>query len=412
MAAQTPTKTLTAHCFCRAVHYKLTIPITSLPLRTHLCHCGICRFTHGAPCVFHAPLPVGITPQWVAPSGPHNLTSYRHTSGALSDRVFCSTCGCQIGDIWPAKPINSKEDEEKEDAADNRHWTISTSIFTEHSPSNFQIDKHIFTDSAPGKVGLHQLLPRISRRDMEIYTGHFLPPNANRILPPPPAPPQAEFGNTDSKEERLRCECHCGGVSFTFPRPTKAILGNSELNKFVSPTDPRKWLASLDLCDDCRLLNGTHVTAWTFLPLQLLEPAVGTDLIIGTSKTFESSKGVRRAFCGTCGATVFYWSEDRADIVDVALGLVRASEGLFAESWVTWRNGRVAYQESGERFDRDFAEAVALGIKSWGAEREGEVLDIQIGLLRQNAPPGDVGRYEVWRSAGSALQIYGKIRDH
>lgn len=121
------------------------------------------------------------------------------------------------------------------------------------------------------------------------------------------------------------------------------------------------------------------MTAWTFLPLQLLEPAVGTDLIIGTSKTFESSKGVRRAFCGTCGATVFYWSEDRADIVDVALGLVRASEGLFAESWVTWRNGRVAYQESGERFDRDFAEAVALGIKSWGAEREGEVLDIQIG---------------------------------
>ncbi|KAL2360889.1 hypothetical protein RJZ56_006246 [Blastomyces dermatitidis] len=385
---KTLTKTLTAHCFCRAVHYNLTIPSTSLPLSTLVCHCSICRYVHGAPCAFHAPLPAGISPQWVASSGPHALTRYKHTSGALCERAFCSTCGCQIGDIWPAKPINSKEKEggreaeaeaEAQNASDNQHWTVSTSIFTDHSPANFQIDKHIFTDSAPGGVGLHQLLPRIGGHDIQVYPGHFLPPNAKRILLPAPAPAKVELGGADGKEERLRAECHCGGVSFTFPHPTQAILDDPELNAFVSPTDPRKWVACLDLCDDCRLLNGTHVAAWTFLPLRLLEPAIGTELNIGTTKTFKSSKGAKRAFCGTCGATAFYWNEDRPDIVDVALGLVRAIEGLFAESWVTWRSGRVAFKESGELFDRDFAEAMAEGIERWGLEREGKVLSFKIG---------------------------------
>ncbi|OJD15254.1 hypothetical protein AJ78_04476 [Emergomyces pasteurianus Ep9510] len=379
MATQPLTKILTAHCFCGAVHYNLKIPTTSLPLPTHICHCGICRYTHGTPCIFHASLPEGITPQWVAPSGPHALTSYKHTSGSLSDRVFCSTCGCQVGDIWPAKPISSQEDEGERNAASDGLWTVATSIFTDHSPCNFQIDKHIFTDSNPGGTGLHQLLPRIGGRDMKVYTGDFLPPSDNRILPPAPPPPKAEFGVANTKEERLRAQCHCGGVSFTFPRPTQAVLDDPKLSKYVSPIDPRKWVACLDLCDDCRLLNGTHVTAWTFLPLHLLEPVVGADLSIGTTTTFVSSHEARRAFCGTCGATVFYRSEDEPAMVDVALGLVRASEGQFMESWVTWRNGRVAYKESGVRFDKDFAEAIAEGMEKWGVEKEGKVLDFDIG---------------------------------
>ncbi|OAX79067.1 hypothetical protein ACJ72_06618 [Emergomyces africanus] len=379
MATEPLTKLLTARCFCGAVHYNITIPTISLPLATHICHCSICRYTHGTLCIFHAPLPEGITPQWVAPSGRHALTSYKHNNGALSERVFCSTCGCQIGDIWSGKPISIKGEEEEQNAASDQLWTVATSIFTDHNPSNFRIDKHIFTNSTPGGMGLHQLLPRIGGRDMKVYTGDFLPPDDNRILPPAPSPPKAEFGGADGKEERLRAECHCGGVSFTFPRPTQAILDDPKLSKFVSPIDPRKWVACLDLCDDCRLLDGTHVTAWTFLPLPLLKPAVGTDLNIGTAKTFVSSKTAKRAFCGTCGATVFYYSEDEPGMVDVALGLVRATDGIFVESWVTWRNGRVAYKESGERFDKEFADAMVEGMERWGVEREGKVLDFQIG---------------------------------
>ncbi|EEH35327.2 hypothetical protein PAAG_06374 [Paracoccidioides lutzii Pb01] len=103
VATQSPTKTLTVYSFCRAVQYNIILPTTSLPLSVHICHCAICCYTHGIQCVFHAPLPAGITPQWVAPSGPHAPTSYKHCSAALGERLFCSTCGCQIGDLKSSK---------------------------------------------------------------------------------------------------------------------------------------------------------------------------------------------------------------------------------------------------------------------------------------------------------------------
>src|SRR5438552_3056114 len=40
-------KTLTAQCFCKSVHYEISLPTSSFPLKVHLCHCSICRHTHG-----------------------------------------------------------------------------------------------------------------------------------------------------------------------------------------------------------------------------------------------------------------------------------------------------------------------------------------------------------------------------
>lgn len=36
--------------------------------------------------------------------------------------------------------------------------------------------------------------------------------------------------------------------------------------------------------------------------------------------------------CGSCGATVFYWCDDRPEVVDVAVGLVRARGGAMGSS--------------------------------------------------------------------------------
>ena len=90
------TKTLTAQCYCKAVHYTVAVPAASLPLRAHLCCCSICRYTHGTLTIFHATLPKGVAPQFVAPSSMDSLTGYRHAE-ARSERYFCSTCGCHIG---------------------------------------------------------------------------------------------------------------------------------------------------------------------------------------------------------------------------------------------------------------------------------------------------------------------------
>jgi hypothetical protein len=152
------------------------------------------------------------------------------------------------------------------------------------------------------------------------------------------------------------------------------------LESYVSPVEEGKWTAVLDLCDDCRLVDGTHVQGWIYVPLEVLEPKVGADLKIGTVKTYQSSEGVLRGFCGTCGATVFFKEENRKykEFVDVAVGLLRAPEGVLAERWVTWRTGRMAYYDSGEKYDAVFAKSLREGHEEWGRQKYGKNPDWDI----------------------------------
>lgn len=47
MASQNGIRILTARCHCKAIDYTIDLPETALPLPVHLCHCSICRHTHG-----------------------------------------------------------------------------------------------------------------------------------------------------------------------------------------------------------------------------------------------------------------------------------------------------------------------------------------------------------------------------
>ena len=344
---------ITAQCYCKSLHFTLTVPTAILPLSVHLCHCSVCRYTHGTLCIFHAQLPEDVAPQFIAPSGLDKLTAYSFPSSQCI-RYFCSTCGCQMGDVSP----------------DDGKWAISTSLFHKDE-TVFQIKSHVFTESALGG-GLNDWLPRIGDREMKIWN----PKDGSGA----PAKSSPVYG-TDG-EERLRAECHCGGVSFTIPRPNEEVLNDPAMKGFVSPTDKTKWIAALDACDDCRLVSGSHLLAWTFIPLDQCEPKIKPDLLIGTSKTFTSSPDVLRSFCGTCGATVFYSSSGpngRGNIADLAVGILRAPEGVKAERWLTWRTGRIAWVDSGLRYDEELTKSLCHELLSWGKEKYGQALDFDIG---------------------------------
>ncbi|KAJ9137470.1 DUF636 domain protein [Pleurostoma richardsiae] len=351
------TKTLTAHCYCKAVHYSVTLPESSLPLPVRLCHCSICRYTHGTLNVFHADLPRDVKPEFIAPSTQSNLTGYKHASAA-SERLFCSTCGCHIGDVGL-------------EGEDKGQWVVATSIFEDHGEDLFQITTHCFTESAPS--GLYSWLAKVGDREMKIWN----PPPGSKQWPvvKEPAPPQEHDA---AGNEILRAQCHCGGVSFTIPRPDSVpgIRDDPFMSKFVSRIEPSKWVACLDLCDDCRLVDGTHTLAWTFVPRAHVQPPMPVGLVpYGTMKAFDSSPGVRRGFCGTCGATVIFSCDDRRpadhrEVVDVAVGILRAPEGPLAEEWLTWRAGRMG-PESGRQYDRAFYESLQQGLENWGKEKYG-----------------------------------------
>jgi len=360
------TKTFTAQCFCKATHFTITLPTAALPLPVHLCHCSICRYTHGALCSFHAPLPKGVEPVFVAPSSESgSLTSYRHAT-AQGIRFFCSTCGCHIGD----------KDVDPDPETGMREWRVATSVFPSAEAADaFQIRTHTNTLSAPGGA-LHDWLPRLGDRELRIWN----PTDGSEA----PVVPEAEVD--DQGNERLRAECHCGGVSFTVPRPTAVPAGHpseAAAKRYASKLHPDKWAGCLDLCDDCRLVTGSHVAAWTFVPLGLTEPRVPQDLKFGTLKTFSSSPDVVRAFCGVCGATVIFKCDERIEdedwVVDVAIGLLRAPEGVAAEKWLTWRTRRISWYDSGERYDPVLAKSLKEGLDAWGVEKYGESLNFKIG---------------------------------
>lgn len=200
------------------------------------------------------------------------------------------------------------------------------------------------------------------------------------VNPPDDAPDakivesEQEFG-PDGKE-RLRAECACGGVSFTIKRPDQTALDDENLQQHVFSLDKSKWYASFDLCSDCRTANGTHVTGWMFFPRGYCEPSIGPDLKIGTMKTYESSPGTRRTFCGVCSATFFFTTSDRGpddekQIIDLATGVLRAPEGVMAEKWLGWRS-TVSFAASGEKYDEGFAKALQSGMKEWVVKTYGQ----------------------------------------
>lgn len=352
------TKTLSAKCFCGAVHFTVDIPTPQLPLAVRLCHCSLCRYVTGAPFIVHTTLPGGVKPQFIAPSSDYNITNYA-PAGSSCTLGFCSTCGCHI---------NAR------DPVDSNFYVVSSSIFSEQRPDCFQIKLHAFSKSAKDD-GLSPMLTRIGDREMRVWNPPDNDPRAKIV--------EAEVEVGEDGQGRLRAQCHCGGVSFTIKRPSQEVIGDEWLSQFVSPLDESKWRASLDICDDCRLVTGTHVIGWTFVPLQCFEPAIKVDLKIGTAKTYVSSAGVLRSFCGTCGATVFYSHEDRQrgdgrQVVNLATGIIRAPEGSMAQNWLTWRS-RIGWTESGKRFDKEFIEALEEGMTRWAVDTYGEKQTWKIG---------------------------------
>ncbi|KAF9884871.1 hypothetical protein FE257_000938 [Aspergillus nanangensis] len=351
MASHPETTTLTASCLCRNVQFTLDVATDILPLKAHLCHCNVCRQTHGAPCSFHAPLPEGISPNFIAPSSLDKLTPYTHAT-SLSTRFFCSTCGCHIGDR----------------DLDKNKWYISISIFTTNQPrppnqAIWKINSYAHTHSTKDG-GLSSLIPRIN--------GHEVP-----IWNPDPVPD--DVPNTNPSAPDLLAQCHCGGVSFTVSRPRPEFIASPASQGWLHPSDKTKWLTLLDACNSCRLVTGTHIIAWMFIPRDHATPNIPTDLLIGTSKTYESSEGVLRSFCGTCGTTVFYSCADRPDVVDIAMGILRAPEGFLAEEWAFWRTARVGSPEDGRGYDSAFTGGLEEGLREWGVRRDGMVRDFTVG---------------------------------
>ncbi len=178
---------------------------------------------------------------------------------------------------------------------------------------------------------------------------------------------------------QLLAQCHCGGVQFFVTPPnaqSKKLFSrwpdvlvpyhsgsseNLENAKWWLRANKTKYLAGLCACRSCRLSAGFPIQAWAFIPkVNLLnEDKRPFNMESGCLRRFESSPGVYRDSCMTCGATLFWHSAERPDLIDVSVALLRAPSGARAETLLEWDTTRVNFVE--EALDQEFARALQMG---------------------------------------------------
>ncbi|EAU84221.2 DUF636 domain-containing protein [Coprinopsis cinerea okayama7 len=283
------------------------------------------------------PLSLDSTESNPIPADLSNLTAYKSSSYAI--RYFCSTCSAHMF-------FRTNE------TSGDPHWAVLPGVL-EKVDGIVSIDHHIFLgDTLDGGLADHYQRTgdkRISRHK----TWDKDPANAGvGELPVGWRDPSAKT-TSNASPETLPYYCHCKSVQFHLTRATKPS-DDPRVYWLVpgeEPTDPIRFITAHCLCNSCRLTGGGLIQSWTMVPPEnVIDPTTNAPVQLADPakrlrglKQYNSSPGKHREFCGTCGATVFWWkdkdeSDDSPVPMDVSVGLVdqAAAGGARAESWLAW----------------------------------------------------------------------------
>ena len=119
----------------------------------------------------------------------------------------------------------------------------------------------------------------------------------------------------------IRGGCACGRVRFVVTPPTA--------------------FASHCHCETCRRVHAAAFVTWTRVPEAQLA-------LTGALAAFESSPGVRRCFCPTCGSHVVYRADDTPGQVYLPLATFDDAIDVAPDSHVSWEE-RVRWLDGVER---------------------------------------------------------------
>ena len=254
-------------------------------------------------------------------------------------------------------------------------WAVCSGL-VEQSGDVSQIRHHEFVaDTIDG--GLATYLTNVG--------GHTVPAFAQGPdeQPMPSVPKLAKPGARlrVNANDKLRAGCHCGGVEFLVTPPSQRSRylsspwpdllvpyhSHSSENlqdvKWWLRAEGTKYLAGLCACRSCRLAAGFPIQSWSFIPKTNLIMPDGTPMefdILGLQQ-YESSPGIFREFCRTCGATVFWHANRRPELIDVSVGLLRADSGARAEDWLEWAKGRISFIE--DAHDQELVSGLLAGMQ-------------------------------------------------
>lgn len=318
----------------------------------------------------------------VDPPEPRKLSELSAYESDDGTRFFCRICGCHVFHNFTVSPALASLAQDVGDVQPPAGpFAVATGVITE-SPVNRgdtssgwpQMD-----DTRDGGLG-----PWLPMTEMKGWTQL------------PETEPSKDFGLNS-----VPAVCGCGNVKLLIQRPRELVqlpyspypdlmfpYKTTPKEKLDNPSDDKwyirgtgegaKYLAGTCACKSCRLSTGYEIQTWAFIPrvaisISIPPDAAATGSTPNTSardtkhtesyvpldfevlenlpagrnplRSYESSPGVFREFCHGCGATVFWHSEKRSDLIDVSVGLLQAKEGARAESLLEWWRDRCSFAE-------------------------------------------------------------------
>lgn len=245
----------------------------------------------------------------------------------------------------------------------------------------------------------------------------------------------------------LHAQCHCTSISLYISRPSPSsylaaspfpdLLTPYYLNAAANPANhpwwlpsPTTYLAGTCSCTSCRRASGFPVTFWAFVPegsiflderlsMRFPFPESGVDGggdggdHVGPSKqhqkekekekealaswpegmkSYVSSPGVTRMFCGRCGAGIFWHGAEketgRKGLVDVKVGVLGdVGGGVRREDWLRWWGERVSFSE--DAVEKGLVGGLERGIREWSCEGGDGVARYAEGMFRRGDEKGN-----------------------
>jgi hypothetical protein len=98
-------------------------------------------------------------------------------------------------------------------------------------------------------------------------------------------------------------------------------------------------------CRDCRKANGAPVSLF----VGYLRRQIETER--GTPRSYESSPGVRRSFCGDCGSPLSYEDERLPGEIHIPVGVFDDPE-VFEPRAHSWASQQLSWFELGDELHR------------------------------------------------------------
>ena len=111
-----------------------------------------------------------------------------------------------------------------------------------------------------------------------------------------------------------------GSSSSRYPSLIEVVVPSPEILGGCSCGEVRYAISGLPEqslvchCPDCRRSAGAQSVGWIFIRSEQF------DLRSGSPKSYNSSVGVTRTFCGTCGTTLTWVGDQQPGRMDVTIG--------------------------------------------------------------------------------------------